>query len=211
MLAGESPIRKRGGINELWDMKLEKQLRIRHSSLTPEQIHGVVDFVRKTLTRNMKQRFSNHEEFLKGLADLSGTIRGSSIRKKTRQLSMASQVVDALNGRMSNVNVSLPAAKKMVSAAMQTVNSLSAECENSSQEGGQACVIEGNLAVAPASLESATDEKQAMPARKGKVVPFPKQKKKEIWDENEESHWLKSPIIFMGSSLVLMILLILFW
>jgi serine/threonine protein kinase len=117
LLAGESPIRKRGGINELWDMKLEKLLRIRHAELAPEQLSRIVDFVKKALTRDMGNRFNSHEDFLKSLADLSGIIRANTIRSKARQLSMASQVVDALNGRMSNVNMHVPVMTNAVAAS----------------------------------------------------------------------------------------------
>jgi serine/threonine protein kinase len=229
MLSGESPIRKRGGINELWDMKLEARLRIRHPALTPEQIDRVVEFVRKTLTRDMKIRFSTHEEFLKNLADLSGSIRGSSIRKKTRQLSMASQVVDALNGRMSNVNMSLPSrlSETNKTAAIATVEN---DSENDVLEAGRNEMVSGNLAIKLESkpefpgmaAQNSHPEISAQGTRKNskKIIAFPGSEKtsskasaREVWSEVEdnESHWLKNPLILMGSSLLMMILLILFW
>ena len=57
LLAGKSPIRKIGGLHELWDMNLERELRIRHPELEPDQQRKIVEFIRKTLTREMNLRF----------------------------------------------------------------------------------------------------------------------------------------------------------
>jgi serine/threonine protein kinase len=226
MLAGESPIRKRGGINELWDMKLETHLRIRHSALRPDQIDKVVSFVRKTLTRDMKNRFNSHEEFLKALADLSSGVRGSSIRQKTRQLSMASQVVDALNGRMSNVNTSMPErtfkkASAVAPSVMQVTNSLTEDRTETAEQNMQATeIVEGNLAVAPAPLENQFEntapENKAAKKTGLKVVKLPERErttnqKTTTWNDEEDSHWLRNPVLFMGTCLVMMVFLIIFW
>lgn len=99
LLAGESPIRARGGLNELWDMKLERAMRVRHGELAPKQIATVIEFINKTITRDTNIRFESHEEFLLALATLSGQVRVRVARKQDdRQLSIAAQVVDALNG-----------------------------------------------------------------------------------------------------------------
>jgi serine/threonine protein kinase len=219
LLAGESPIRKRGGINELWDMKLESLLRIRHSALTPEQIDKVVAFIRRTLTREMNNRFESHEEFLKSIADLAGLVRGNSIKQKGRQLSMASQVVDALNGRMSNINTAMPKIlPRSTATELQAATGSLADQTGEVLEPGVAQAFEGNLAL-DSSLEtiesSANDE---MPSFKAARRPALKLLKNSVpasdnqaWQEAEEAHWLRNPVIFMGSCLVVMILLILFW
>ncbi len=232
LLAGESPIRKRGGINELWDMKLEKLLRIRHPEMMPEQLSRVVDFVRKTLTRELGRRFNSHEEFLKSLADLSGTLRETSIRSRTRQLSMASQVVDALNGRMSNVNTSMPPAVNLPAPseyASQVVSMKNRSDDKNSADdstsGYAQTSIEGNLALVVDNSGKdgfGTAENAEMPTRAAAKkhlrlvkpateVSTDKVESGEAWKTNEERHWLKNPVIFMGLCLVVMVFLILFW
>ncbi|MDD3145943.1 MAG: protein kinase [Candidatus Riflebacteria bacterium] len=232
LLAGESPIRKRGGINELWDMKLEKLLRIRHPEMMPEQLSRVVDFVRRTLTREMGKRFNSHEEFLKALADLSGTLRETNIRSRSRQLSMASQVVDALNGRMSNVNTSMPPVVKLpvsggnqyaAGAASLKANGDQVNVADETAEGYGHTSIEGNLAlVVDNSGRDSIGDNAEMPAKSpGKkhlrlVKPVSATSNASVesgnaWKNQEERHWLQNPVIFMGLCLVAMVFLILFW
>lgn len=220
LLAGESPIRKRGGINELWDMKLESLLRIRHSQLTPEQIDKVVGFVRKTLTREMAERFNSHEEFLKALADLIGLVRSSLNRQKTRQLSMASQVVDALNGRMSNVNTAVSVVVPRDAASMEAaVNSATASSADLAQlQPGTGEIISGNLALAAEESDSFNETDNSLPVLKNSTRPPLRLLKTDArpntenrWSDVEETHWLRNPVLFMGSSLLIMLLLILFW
>lgn len=228
LLAGESPIRKRGGINELWDMKLEKLLRIRHADLLPEQISRLVDFVKRTLTRDMNIRFNSHEEFLKALADLSGTIRSTAIKNKTRQLSMASQVVDALNGRMSNICTDFQpqlknnSVKVAASAAAVAIMTAEPAGEPSDLSAGFAeGQIEGNLALASEKNDSAeltaaekhgsAAKNRAVHLRLVKPASAEKTVASEAWDNPEEAHWLRNPVIFMGFCLVIMVALILFW
>lgn len=231
MLSGESLIRKRGGVNELWEMKLEQLLRIRHAELAPEQINRVVDFVRKTLTRNMKLRFNSHEEFLKDLADLSGIIRGTSIRSKVRQLSMASQVVDALNGRMSNVNTNMPTQVVEKSQSGRLSRAASAQAQPSGQihAGSDATAgfaspsIEGNLALVADNSEDETpttgNDADAKISRRSsrqhlrllKPDNNDSSARAEVWQGTGEVHWLRNPVIVMGLCLVFMVFLILFW
>ncbi|HEY9070485.1 MAG TPA: protein kinase, partial [Candidatus Ozemobacteraceae bacterium] len=119
LLAGESPMRKRGGINEIWDDRLRQALRIRHSQLTPEQIDMVVTFIERTLTREVKNRFADHAAFLIGLSDLmhvSGDAERNDRDLKRRRLSNASEVVDAINGRAA------PALSAVVTPAPQPAN-----------------------------------------------------------------------------------------
>ena len=240
LLAGESPIRKNGGINELWDMKLEKLLRIRHPDMPPEQVTRIVDFVRATLTRELGRRCNSHEEFLKSLADLSGKIRETGIRSKAaRQLSMASQVVDALNGRMSNVNTSLPPVVNMP-PARANVPAMAASAPVSVLRSADSCgkepgdgngfaqgAVEGNLALVvdnsgkegfngtPDSDADNVSESKATGRRHLRLVkPAPVETANTDagnWKLNEEKHWLRNPVLFMGLCLVVMVFLILFW
>lgn len=228
LMAGESPIRKRGGINELWDMKLEKLLRIRHPDLAPEQLSRIVDFVKRALTRDMSHRFNSHEEFLKSLADLSGVIRSTTIRNKSRQLSMASQVVDALNGRMSNVNMNMPtpanqAQPYRVAASASAMASSEEKHEDNSMDNGFAETrVEGNLALVvdnssrDSSGDTSVENEGPRPAARPKLrlvksdkTPAPAAEP--AWNNAEDHHWLRNPVIFMGICLVVMVFLILFW
>ncbi len=224
LLAGESPIRKRGGINELWDMKLASLLRVRHSALTPDQIEKVVGFVRATLTREMSSRFNSHEEFLKAIADLAGLIRGNSVKRQSRQLSMASQVVDALNGRMSNVNTamptlsSMPLPAKVVSAAPVQLNAMLAGDSAEEIQPGLNEAISGNLALAPApSNDSDTTSPEPLQMKNPRrpalklIKPATAEANGQAWQGHEEVHWLRNPVIFMGITLFAMIALIIFW
>jgi hypothetical protein len=240
LLAGESPIRKNGGINELWDMKLEKLLRIRHPDMPPEQAARIVDFVRATLTRELGRRCNSHEEFLKSLADLSGKIRETGIRNKAaRQLSMASQVVDALNGRMSNVNTALPPVNmpqtRLAAPAMSASAPVSmfktSDCDNKDAGAGNGfaqTAVEGNLALVVDNTgkegfggdsdnagETAAEGKNSARRHLRLVKPQAASAEKigadNAWKQQDEKHWLRNPVIFMGLCLVAMVFLILFW
>lgn len=102
LLTGDSPIRKRGGINETWDDLLRQSLRIRHQQLPPEAIDKVVEGIDRTFTRDVKSRFRDHTEFLVVLADLihlaEGIDRGNRPVAR-REMASASEVVDAIQGR----------------------------------------------------------------------------------------------------------------
>ncbi|MFZ5952321.1 MAG: serine/threonine protein kinase [Candidatus Rifleibacteriota bacterium] len=222
LLTGESPIRNRGGLNELWDMKLESLLRVRHSDLTPDQISKVVGFIRRTLTREMENRFASHEEFLKAIADLAGIVRSNASRQRARQLSMASQVVDALNGRMSNVNTAMPAMMpKTASLAAAVVNQApSGDVAENTEIIGTGETISGNLALAAKDDEETgiPELNDDMPELKNSRRPALRLLKnddvssdKKVWNEAEETHWLRNPVIFMGLCLLIMVLMILFW
>lgn len=120
LLAGESPIRKRGGINEIWDDKLRQSLRIRHAQLAPEQIDKVAEFIEKTLTRDVGNRLADHASFLVGLTDLmhiSGESERFEREVKRRRLSNASEIVDAINCRGGAVAVNAAAVASGAAAA----------------------------------------------------------------------------------------------
>lgn len=109
LLTGESPIRKRGGLHELWESRLRQALRVRHAHLTPDDIDRVVDFLDRTLTRNVQRRFESHAAFLMGLSDLLHASEGA-LRKERGPaarvaLATAAEVVDAIHGRLPGVSV----------------------------------------------------------------------------------------------------------
>ena len=229
LLAGESPIRKMGGLNELWDMKLEKDLRIRHPELEPAQQDKIIDFVRRTLTREMSQRFDNYEDFLKGLADLAGDIKKSIIRNQnSRQMSMASHVVDVLNGKITNQSaissksITAPSNEKLVaSASLKEVQS------NAKQEIGYAkTTTVGNLALAVENtpkedviVNSLINNKKKNSnlklVKSSATVKVSNKKYKSNATSNnewnEEKSIFKSPVFIIGMLLAVMVTLILFW
>ena len=227
LLAGESPIRNRGGLYDLWAMKLQKALRIRHPELEPEQQDKIIDFITKTLTRDMGNRFNSYEDFLKGLADLAGTLRSANIKSRfsRRQLSMASQVVDALNGKISCNTLEAPSNETLsVSASNSNLigDKVSAE---KTQKGYAEVSTEGNLAlvVDNDNLEdNETDEvkvvsKSPKPATKLRLVKNTKTAKIKSRKSNESNEWaedrslFKSPVFLIGVLLSVMVMLILFW
>lgn len=230
LLAGESPIRKIGGLNELWDMKLEKDLRIRHPELEPDQQDKIIAFINKTLTREISQRFKNYEEFLKGLADLAGNLRSASIKNRnSRQMSMASHVVDVLNGKITSTaaissgTMSAPSNEKLATSA-----SLKSNNQNKPMEAGYAepCV-EGNLALAVDNEEDENDEeakkalvtskKSSSKLRVVKSSTTVKVSGKNTQNQQESNEWaedrnmFKSPVFIIGMVLAIMVTLILFW
>ena len=230
LLAGKSPIRKIGGLHELWDMNLERELRIRHPELEPEQQKKIVDFIRKTLTREMNLRFDNYEEFLKGLADLAGNIRQANIKNKlSRQMSMASHIVDVLNNKINNTSSIVTASpKESVSKVASKSLSASASLKNTKpinkneQKSGfaETCEVDGNLALSADNSELANDNietAQNVSAKKLpqlKLIKSNKQVEKMSHSSNEwadEKSLLKSPVFLIGVALAVMVLLILFW
>lgn len=228
LLAGESPIRKMGGLNELWDMKLEKALRIRHPELEPAQQDKIIAFISKTLTREISQRFNNYEEFLKGLADLAGNLRSASIRNRnSRQMSMASHVVDVLNGKITSTaaissdTMCAPSNEKLATSA-----SLKGVANSKAQEVGYAepCV-DGNLALATDDVNAENEADEALVSspksspklrviKSSKTVKVSgkkakKQQEKEEWAEDKSM--FTSPVFLIGMALAVMVVLILFW
>jgi serine/threonine protein kinase len=217
LLTGESVIRRRGGVNELWEMKLAKQLRIKHANLEPAQIERVTDFVKRTLTREFSNRFEDHEEFLKALADLAGMERKNRIKERSKQMSMASQVVDAINGRMSNIlPVVTSSSRKMESSTATLATSDRSDSKDSEIDTNiGTCETDGNLALKIVAenetLETTEDAKKPnLKLVKNPVQMNTGRASSEMW-ENESSHWLKNPVIFMGSCLIIMVFLIIFW
>lgn len=225
LLAGKSPIRKIGGLHELWDMNLEKELRIRHPELEPSQQKRIVDFIRKTLTREMNQRFNSYEEFLKAIADLAGDFRQKTIRNKiSRQMSMASHIVDVLNNKInttttivgSGVNESGNTSKSSV-AVLKAVDS---KTSKELQTGYAEECVDGNLALSVQSDEVTEEENDSLKVVSPKSAPHLKlikntQNAKKV--KNQSSEWaedkniMKSPVFIIGMILAVMVLLILFW
>lgn len=223
LLAGKSPIRKIGGLHELWDMNLERDLRIRHPELEPEQQRKVVEFIRKTLTREMNLRFENYEAFLKGLADLAGNIRQANIKNKlSRQMSMASHIVDVLNNKINTTSTILPRSSetpsKTAKSNVVTANLKSANKDNSSKQeiGFAETAVDGNLALAVDNNEitEETLDNSLKQSPQLKLIKNTKPAKTKVKASNEwadERSMLKSPVVIIGFVLIIMVLLILFW
>lgn len=223
LLAGKSPIRKIGGLHELWDMNLERDLRIRHPELEPEQQRKVVEFIRKTLTREMNLRFENYEAFLKGLADLAGNIRQANIKNKlSRQMSMASHIVDVLNNKINSTNTILPRSSetpsKTAKSNVVTANLKSANKEDSSKQeiGFAETAVDGNLALAVDNndITEETLDNSLKQSPQLKLIKNTKPVKTKVKASNEwadERSILKSPVVIIGFALIIMVLLILFW
>lgn len=227
LLSGKTPIRRRGGVNELWDTKLAKQLRIRHSDLEPKQIDEIIAFIDKTLTRKVCNRFKTHAEFLTGLADITGSIRKAKVYKRGKQLSMASQVVDAINGKMSNMSNVNPISLKIPrvvhtktsNAATASLNSENSDLFKKLDIEIQDYAIDGNLALQPEleknEVSKNTPKKNVKKTTKTnlrlvKAMPKRAIPKKKLW-RGENSHWLRNPLIIMGFCLIIMVLLVIFW
>ncbi|EKD82813.1 MAG: hypothetical protein ACD_39C01079G0002 [uncultured bacterium] len=146
---------------------------------------------------------------------------------------MASQVVDALNGRMSNVNMNMPAPvlekspKQMVANASARIQNFSAKDESSTVAPGFAqASVEGNLALvidnSDKDLPEAENDDRTETGRKSTRPHLRLLKpdhsnnnsndvRAEVWQSRDEVHWLRNPVIFMGLCLVVMVFLILFW
>ena len=225
LLAGKSPIRKIGGLHELWDMNLEKELRIRHPELEPSQQRKIVDFIRKTLTREMNLRFNSYEEFLKAIADLAGDFRQTVIKNKvSRQMSMASHIVDVLNNKINNTSTIITAGSNdpkptkanmlTAKAALKTIGST----KTTTQQQGyaeEACT-EGNLALSLNNNELSDEENNNLQIKQSKTTPQLKlikntktTGKSSEWAD--ERSFMKSPVVIIGLILVVMVILILFW
>lgn len=228
LLGGESPIRVRGGLYELWDMKLEQLLRLRHMEMSPEQVDKLIDFIRKTISRDEKIRFKNHEEYLNALAGLSGQAKKNTApkkRDKQKQLCIASQVVDALNG-VSNVIPSFTVSKKSApkTAAAASLNGTASAVNEETTVGTVEFRTEGSLALAVDNSDkfdnNASKPVSSKPHRPDlRLVKPLKNKNKSIISKKEEQalEWqddglgLKNPVVYLGILLVIMVSLILFW
>lgn len=227
LLAGKSPIRKIGGLHELWDMNLEKELRIRHPELEPSQQRKIVDFIRKTLTREMNLRFSSYEEFLKAIADLAGDFRQSNIRNKvSRQMSMASHIVDVLNNKINTtttlvatgVSDSGKTSKTSTSAAV--LKAVDSKPSKEQQTGYAEECVDGNLALSIQGNELSNEENDNLNIITPKSAPYlklvkntktTKKVRKQANEWAEEKNIMKSPVFIIGLILAIMVLLILFW
>ena len=172
LLTGDSPIRKRGGINETWDDKLRQALRIRHQQLPPEAIDKVVEGIERTFTREMKNRFQDHTGFLVVLADLihlAESLERSS-RPQRRDMSTASEVVDAIHGRKPVTTIAtgvgpapLPKTASIPQAAATSQVAASSQAVASARPATASSPI-------PAAAMAAANP--AMAAKGGKITPL---------------------------------------
>lgn len=234
MLSGESPLRKRGGIQELWEARLRQALRLRHPHLTPEDMDKVVDFIDRTLTRNVHRRFESHAAFLMALSDLMHSSEGAL--RKDRQatprahLATAAEVVDAIQGRLPGGAMAAVGAfarggpAGAGAAAIQARNG-----DRTSAGAARPGLVASRLgAVAMAEVEAPAEPGDGMdpdlwPELEGEATATPARPRLSlvrggdtgtgvIWRKaDEQTVWWRNPLWLMGVLLVLMILLIVLW
>ncbi len=232
MLTGESPIRKRGGLHELWESRLRQALRVRHAHLTPEDIDRVVDVLDRTLTRNVRRRFESHAAFLVALSDLLHASDGALRKERAltaptarAALATAAEVVDAIHGRLPGSSV---VASRRPAAAAPPLAAAGAQARQTggtpAVAGQMAAPMAGSGATALAASpepedlpeEFAADEPEAAPPTRPRLTVVPKIGRSaptsRIWRKaDEQTRWWRNPLLMMGALLLLMILLILFW
>ena len=171
----------------------------------------------------MNLRFENYEAFLKGLADLAGNIRQANIKNKlSRQMSMASHIVDVLNNKINSTNTILPRSSetpsKTAKSNVVTANLKSANKEDSSKQeiGFAETAVDGNLALAVDNndITEETLDNSLKQSPQLKLIKNTKTVKTKVKASNEwadERSILKSPVVIIGFALIIMVLLILFW
>ena len=179
----------------------------------------------------MNLRFNSYEEFLKAIADLAGDFRQATIRNKvSRQMSMASHIVDVLNNKInttttfvgSGSNETVKTSKTSTQSSVEVLKSVDAK-PMKEQKAGYAetenCV-EGNLALSIQNDDVSEEEKEKLQPTTTKSAPFLKLIKNSKIDNNtqqksnewtEERSMMKSPVFIIGLILAVMVLLILFW
>ena len=172
----------------------------------------------------MNLRFTNYEDFLKGLADLAGNIRQANIKNRisSRQMSMASHVMDVLNNKINNTTTIVAKAAEQPVKTTKS-NTVSASLKNTKNDnpsknemGFAETSVDGNLALAVEndevsedSLNVSKNQSPKLKLIKNTKVAKTKDKKSSEWAEDR--NWLKSPVVLIGMALFFMVLLILFW
>jgi len=207
LLTGESPVRKRGGINELWDSKLRQALRIKHSHLSPDRIEKVFEFIERTLIRDVKKRFSNHAEFLMGLADLihfSGETERAQKEPVKKKLNSAAEIVDAIQGRISStIFESIPTLKPTTKFTPNAP--LNTPCSRSAQAA--AAQLPDNEPIDVTENKKVESGKPFLRLIKGGKEAAERM----IWHDHDDHSRLRNPLVIMTLGLICMTLLVLFW
>ncbi len=202
ILTGESPIRRRGGIYEMWDDRLRKALRINYPELNPDNIEKVVSTVEKTFTREIKIRFSDHQPFLKTMQELYRL--GEKLEKtekpvlKVNRLASASAVVDAIHGR---IDMPGPAEKIIEFTAIS----------GTAGRGGKKPIVGASLALAE-NYDALPKEQPVFGRPILQLIKGGRDATKSlIWKYSEDPAIHKNPVILMGTGILLMLCLVLFW
>lgn len=220
LLTGESPIRRRGGINELWDTRVTQALRLKFEHLEPALIDKVVEIIDKTFTREVKTRYTDHLGFLRDLRELgkAGRVKGASAPAPRRaSFATASEVVDAIHGRGPSAmnEMSAPAnegaGREFRPAEAAVLNPKSGPFGHADLESGFSTEF-GN-AVAARQLEPGefSESQNLRPALKVLKGGRSGEQNGALWRGSDDHVWYRHPMLMMGFGLALMIVLILFW
>ncbi len=234
LLTGESPIRRRGGLNECWDEKLRQAMRLRHPHLNPEQIDRLVTFLDSTLTRDVSRRCKDHTAFLVGLADLLHLSEGSNRQNKSakKQFASASEVVDAIQGRMLATGTGdiMPFSPVLTSdtpnmAAKSAGNVTALHAVPATLPAGMISTATGTREnSASSSTFFAEDDSGRETGNDDETGGFTQpllhlingskkaaRKVSHIWKTADEHEWYRNPLMYVGGFIFLVSLLILFW
>lgn len=152
----KSPLRRRGGLNESWDEILKQAIYNHHSFITPQDLEKIEMFLEKSFTRQIKLRFNSYESLLMSLTDLQLAIE-KTLKSETKatkqniyQLKTASEVVDAINGKIpipnsenltlencvnSAPNVIAASSKANNYSQLYSLDSVTTDCKNTNCTG----------------------------------------------------------------------------
>lgn len=227
LLTGESPIRRRGGINELWDNKLMQAMRLKFEHLAPALIEKIVAIIDKTFTREVKLRYTDHLGFLRDLRELGkagrdrSAVAASSAPLRRPPMATASEVVDAIHGRLPG-RATIPAMEGAVAGGvlcrLPTTADRPVGSEKSESAGfadmmgfSQPTDTQGNAVLQPlADLSVFPEGKSERPALK-MLKGGRSSRANTIWKGTDEHAWYRHPLLMMGAGIAFMIVLILFW
>lgn len=222
MISGETPIRRRGGINEHWDTRLKQAMRIRYPQLDPELIMKITDIIEKTFTRDLKLRYADHQPFLKELTQVAVQVKKLEplAPKALRQTpSSASEIVDAIHGRVPSGTVPPEGRQKTsgspIPAAVGGKGNPQRIAVVASFAGGGSKTGATKAGTAVAVAEAPEENPEEMPQFGRPILHLIKGgkdfAKSAIWRYADEQSWHRNPLIMISSGIFLMLLFILFW
>jgi len=211
ILCKESPIRKRGGINELWDEKLKKGLMVNYPDLEPGQIEKIVGIVDRTFTREVTKRFPDHQFLIKELQELlkiGEKMEKKAPKEKTENtLATASAVVDAIHGRITAEPENIPLEVAPFATAKDAISHIKVGVSTVPAGGGlkQAAALKLQEIISP-------EEKPVFGRPILQLLKGGREVTRSlIWRCSDEQPLYKNPIILIGGGILSMLLLILFW
>ncbi|MBI3037697.1 serine/threonine protein kinase [bacterium] len=238
LLTGESPIQKRGGLNESWSHQLRHFLRIHHQDLSPDRIETVTEFIERALTKNIAGRYQDHSNFLMKLADLIKTCCGSEKignLRPIKRLDTASAVVDAIRGQSGIMNSFVPPSRNFPFTSLKKPSEpkpteMAGKATSFVSDGyGANHSTENTLSPTFAMSSGGVKSSQALAS----LQIFEEQETPErpvfarpilqlihggkavadslIWRSSDEMRWYRSPLVALGSGIFLMLALVFFW